>query len=96
MLGCFERALYPGVSRAVRRLVPDVRVDPGAGCCGALHAHNGDSKRGHELAEALGRRLDGTILTTAGGCAAHLASVLGRERVRELSEYLAETELRRR
>ena len=92
MLGCFERALYPGVSRAVRRLVPDVRVDPGAGCCGALHAHNGDSERGHELAEALGRRLDGTILTTAGGCAAHLASVLGRERVRELSEYLAETD----
>ncbi|MFF5987597.1 heterodisulfide reductase-related iron-sulfur binding cluster [Prauserella flavalba] len=38
----------------------------------------------------MGRRLPGTIVTTAGGCAAHLAACLGRERVRELSEYLAE------
>jgi glycolate oxidase iron-sulfur subunit len=92
MLGCFERGLFPAASRAVRRLVPDVRVDPGAGGCGALHAHNGDSVRGRELAEVLGRRLDGTILTTAGGCAAHLASVLGRDRVLELSEYVAARE----
>jgi glycolate oxidase iron-sulfur subunit len=88
MLGCYERALFPQVSRAARRLVPALRVDAGQGCCGALHAHNGDSARGRELAEALGQRLDGTIVTTAGGCAAHLASVLGPERVRELSEYL--------
>jgi glycolate dehydrogenase iron-sulfur subunit len=92
MLGCYERALFPKVSRAVRRLVPGVRVDPGQGCCGALHAHNGELERGRELALQLGRRLDGTILTTAGGCAAHLATVLGPERVRELSQYLAEDE----
>ena len=30
------------------------------------------------------------IVTTAGGCAAHLASVLGRDRVHELSEHLAQ------
>jgi glycolate oxidase iron-sulfur subunit len=89
MLGCYERALFPAVSRAARRLVGDMRVDVGQGCCGALHAHNGDSARGHELAEELGRRLEGTIVTTAGGCAAHIASVLGRDRVRELSEHLA-------
>ncbi len=92
MLGCFERLLYPGVSRAVTALVPGVRVDRDQGCCGALHAHNGDSDRGREMAQELGRRLDGTILTTAGGCAAHLATVLGPDRVRELSQYLGDAE----
>ena len=96
MLGCYERALFPKVSRAARALVPALRVDPGQGCCGALHAHNGDLKRGRELAEELGRRLDGTILTTAGGCAAHLVTVLGADRVRELSQYLAEADHRPR
>ncbi|MTE19016.1 4Fe-4S dicluster domain-containing protein [Streptomyces sp. TRM43335] len=88
MLGCVERGLYPAVSRAVRTLRPEVDVPPGQGCCGALHAHNGDSAAGAELAHALGERLPGTIVTTAGGCAAHLAHHLGRGRVRELSEYL--------
>jgi glycolate oxidase iron-sulfur subunit len=41
------------------------------------------------MAERLGRQLPGLIVTTSGGCAAHLASVIGRERVREFSEYLA-------
>lgn len=89
MLGCYERGLFPRVSRAARKLIPRLRVDPGQGCCGALHAHNGDPARGRELAEALGRRLDGTIVTTSGGCAAHLSAVLGPERVRELSQLLA-------
>ncbi|NJP50167.1 (Fe-S)-binding protein [Streptomyces sp. SBST2-5] len=88
MLGCVERGLYPKVSRAVQQLCPEVTVPPGQGCCGALHAHNGDSRTGAELAEALGERLPGTVLTTAGGCAAHLAHHLGRDRVEELSEYL--------
>ncbi|MEV0128573.1 (Fe-S)-binding protein [Dactylosporangium sp. NPDC050688] len=88
MLGCAERVLFPRVSRAVRRLIPGVQVPSGQGCCGALHAHNGASRMGVRLAEDLGRRMPGTILTTSGGCAAHLAHVLGRDRVRELSELL--------
>ena len=44
------------------------------------------------MARALGAQLPGTILTTAGGCAAHLSSVLGRERVKEFSEYWSEKE----
>jgi glycolate oxidase iron-sulfur subunit len=91
MLGCFERGLYPGVSRAVRTLLPDVAVPEDQGCCGALHAHNGNSAGGVELAEKLGEQLPGVIVTTAGGCAAHLATVLGRERVHELSEHLVKT-----
>ena len=90
MLGCFERALYPKVSRACTLLIPELRVSARQGCCGALHAHNGDAARGRSLAEQLGRDLPGTIVTTSGGCAAHLASVLGNERVRELSEWLAD------
>jgi glycolate oxidase iron-sulfur subunit len=91
MLGCFERGLFPGVSRAVRALLPDIAVPPRQGCCGALHAHNGESEKGRDLARELGEQLPGTIVTTAGGCAAHLAGVLGRDRVHELSEHLART-----
>jgi glycolate oxidase iron-sulfur subunit len=91
MLGCFERGLFPGVSRAVQRLLPGIAVPENQGCCGALHAHNGDSAGGVALAEKLGEELPGVIVTTAGGCAAHLATVLGRERVRELSEHLVRT-----
>ncbi len=90
MLGCVERSLFPGVSRAVTRLLPGIEIPSGQGCCGALHAHSGGSGEGHRLAKSMGEALPGTILTTAGGCAAHLVNVLGRERVRELSEYLVD------
>lgn len=90
LLGCVERGLYPGVSRAAVRLRPELAAPSRQGCCGALHAHNGDSAAGARLARTLGGRLPGTIVTTAGGCAAHLAEHLGRDRVREFGEYLAE------
>ena len=87
MLGCFERRLYPDVSKAAVKLVPEVSVCKEQGCCGALHAHNGELEKGKEMARQLGDQLPGTIITTAGGCAAHLSSVLGRDRVKEFSEY---------
>ncbi|MFG2008799.1 (Fe-S)-binding protein [Micromonospora sp. NPDC048868] len=90
MLGCVERGLYPAVSRAAHALAPELAVPTTQGCCGALHAHNGDLAGGERLAERLGADLPGTIVTTSGGCAAHLASVLGRDRVRELSTWLAD------
>jgi glycolate oxidase iron-sulfur subunit len=92
MLGCFERVLYPRVSRDARELAPELAAPADQGCCGALHAHNGALERGNELAKELGEALPGTIVTTAGGCAAHLTSVLGRERVKELSQWLVERE----
>jgi glycolate oxidase iron-sulfur subunit len=88
MLGCFERVLYPRVSRAARGLAAELAAPAGQGCCGALHAHNGEFGRGRELAEELGERLPGTIVTTSGGCCAHLANVLGPERVKEFSQWL--------
>jgi glycolate oxidase iron-sulfur subunit len=90
MLGCFERVLFPRVSRAATTLDPDLSVPADQGCCGALHAHNGDLAEGERLARRLGDALPGTIVTTSGGCAAHLAATLGRHRVTELSQHLAE------
>jgi glycolate dehydrogenase iron-sulfur subunit len=94
MLGCVERMLYPGVSRSARRVAAELSAPSGQGCCGALHAHNGEVERGKELARELGEALPGTIVTTSGGCAAHLAGVLGPERVKELSQWLLERERR--
>ncbi|MDP9416706.1 MAG: (Fe-S)-binding protein, partial [Actinomycetota bacterium] len=91
MLGCFERALFPKVSRAARRVRPELQAPADQGCCGALHAHNGELERGRDLARRLGAQLPGTIVTTSGGCAAHLAGVLGPERVQEFSQYVAST-----
>lgn len=86
-LGCFERRLFPKVSKAVAALAPHVNIDPSQGCCGALHAHNGDLEGGKKLAKELGKKLPGTIISTAGGCAAHLSAVLGSERVQEFSQW---------
>ncbi|MFP5348144.1 MAG: (Fe-S)-binding protein [Actinomycetes bacterium] len=90
LLGCVERGLFPSVSRSTLELVPEADAPADQGCCGALHAHNGESGRGARMAQRLGRRLPGTIVTTSGGCAAHLAHHLGPERVKEVSAYLVE------
>jgi glycolate oxidase iron-sulfur subunit len=92
MLGCIERVLYPRVSRDARELDAELAAPADQGCCGALHAHNGALERGKELAYELGEALPGTIVTTSGGCSAHLASVIGPERVKELSQWLVERE----
>ena len=55
MLGCFERVLYPRVSRAARELAPELVAPADQGCCGALHAHNGALERGNELARGAWR-----------------------------------------
>ena len=55
MLGCFERAMFPAVSRAARKLIPGLKVAPKQGCCGALHAHNGELERGKAMAAELGQ-----------------------------------------
>ncbi|WP_097866748.1 aldehyde dehydrogenase family protein [Streptomyces sp. rh34] len=89
MLGCFERVLFPSISRAAVRLLPGLSVPKDQGCCGALHAHNGDTTTGEQLARRMGQDLPGLIVATSGGCAAHLTSVLGEGRVRELSDHLS-------
>jgi len=93
MYGCFERRLFPAVSRAVAKLAPEVSCSSDQGCCGALHAHNGELEKGKAMARVLGEKLPGTILTTAGGCAAHLSAELGTERVQEFSQWWVKRKL---
>lgn len=93
MLGCFERGLFPAVSKSTLQIFNEVSLNPNQGCCGALHAHNGELTRGRELAKNLGEKLSGTIVTTSGGCAAHLSDVLGKDRVREVSQYFYEKQM---
>lgn len=90
MLGCFERGLFPSVSKASANIFNQLSIDPSQGCCGALHAHNGELEKGRSLARELGKKLPGVILTTSGGCAAHLSDVIGKERVREVSQFIYE------
>lgn len=83
MLGWAEQALRPDFTPAVRAN-PDTPV--GQGCCGALYAHNGQLECGRHLDRELGETLLGVTVTTSGGCAAHLSSVLGVARMREYSQ----------
>ena len=92
MLGCFERRLFPSVSRTVAKLDTNISVCKEQSCCGALHAHNGELEKGRQMAQKLGEELTGTIITTAGGCAAHLSDVIGRDRVREFSQWWSQNE----
>jgi glycolate oxidase iron-sulfur subunit len=90
LLGCFERTMFPAVSRAAADTLPNLHVTRRQGCCGALHAHNGQSATGTAMARRLGAD-DGRIITTSGGCAAHLASVIGRHRVVDYAEAVLES-----
>ena len=87
MLGCFEQIVAPQAALDLKELDPNLAIEKKQGCCGALHAHNGELEIGNKMAEKLGQDLPGQIVTTSAGCAAHLSSVIGRERVIEFSQY---------
>jgi glycolate oxidase iron-sulfur subunit len=87
MLGCFEQLVAPQATKALANLDPKLQITKKQGCCGALHAHNGELATGEAMARKLGEDLDGKIITTSAGCAAHIAAVIGRDRVIEFSEY---------
>jgi glycolate oxidase iron-sulfur subunit len=63
---------------ALKNLDPSLSIVKNQGCCGALHAHNGELEQGQEMAKKLGKDLNGKIVTTSAGCAAHIASVIGQ------------------
>ena len=51
MLGCFERRLFPDVSKKVAKIAPEISICKSQNCCGALHAHNGELELGKAMAK---------------------------------------------
>ena len=75
MLGCFERALYPtGQPRREARSRPSSTAPPARGAAARSTPTTASSSAAATLARGARRALPGTIVTTSGGCAAHLAS----------------------
>jgi glycolate oxidase iron-sulfur subunit len=109
-LGCVGHVMFsPAARAAVAALAAAgyrVTVPRAQGCCGALHAHNGELDDARELAAAFiesFRGHDGPIVTTAGGCGAFMSDyghLLATEeaaafagRVRDVSQLLWGREL---
>ena len=109
-LGCVGHLMFSGASHAACGTLATagyrVTTPPEQGCCGALHAHNGDLGGARELADWTVRSFagsEGPIVTTAGGCGAFMAdygTLLGTPeaeafgaRVRDYSTLLAGREL---
>ena len=76
--GCVQRGLFSRVTAAARRVLDangyDVEAWPGAGCCGALHAHAGSLEEARALARrniaAFERTDAGGVAVDAAGCGA--------------------------
>ena len=105
-LGCVGHLMFSGAAHAACGTLAAggycVTTPPEQGCCGALHAHNGDLDGARQLADWTVRSFAGTkgpIVTTAGGCGAFMADygpLLGTpeaedfgSRVRDYSTLLA-------
>ncbi len=80
--GCVGEGLFSRVNKATARVLEtngyQVNSPARQVCCGALHAHAGDLEGARTLArqniEAFGANGDNTIVTSAGGCGAMLAT----------------------
>jgi glycolate oxidase iron-sulfur subunit len=77
-VGCVMGEIFGGVHRATGRVLAawgiGVVAPEGQGCCGALHAHDGDLAFARKLAreniEVFERAGDGTIVVNSAGCGA--------------------------
>ena len=79
-LGCVGHVMFSATAHAACGTLATagyhVTTPPEQGCCGALHAHNGDLAGARALADWTVRSFAGTtgpIATTAGGCGAFMA-----------------------
>lgn len=97
--GCVMRALYPDVHVALRRLLRRVGYgvrESSAGCCGALHAHNGMLEEAHQKVEALRRDIpvDVPLIVDSAGCGSWLKDSSGMaSRVFDAAQFLHENGL---
>jgi glycolate oxidase iron-sulfur subunit len=95
--GCAMRVLYPRVHEATRRLLRRVGFavrGSRAGCCGALHAHQGCLDRARKLARSLEDVMpdDLPIIVNSAGCGSFLkdhGDALAT-RTKDVSEFLLE------
>ncbi len=97
--GCAMRVLYPQVHEATKRLLRrvgyTVRPTPTAGCCGALHAHNGYLGEAHLMAANLERAMPDAlpIITNSAGCGSWLQDAGLKGRTIDASSFLFENGL---
>lgn len=73
LTGCAMQVLYPRVHECTRRLLRRIGYmvkDVEQGCCGALHAHNGDLDTARKMAMSLSRSFPGDfpIVVNSAGC----------------------------
>ena len=99
--GCAMRVLFPRVHHATRRLLRRVGYqvrEVKAGCCGAMHAHNGGLDEARERARDLIQAMpdDLPVIVNSAGCGSTMkeyGELLGPEgvsfakRVRDISEF---------
>ena len=102
LTGCAMQVLYPRVHECTRRLLRRIGYvvrDVEQGCCGALHAHNGELNTARKLGTELARAFEGKIpiIVNSAGCGSTMkeyAELIGPEcndvasRTFDLSEFL--------
>lgn len=108
--GCAMKVLFPRVHQASQRLLQRVGYRPittNQGCCGALHAHNGQLDEARNLATNLIKSMpgDAPIIVNSAGCGSTMKEyghLLGTSeadrfasRVKDLSEFLLENGMER-
>jgi glycolate oxidase iron-sulfur subunit len=79
--GCAMRVLYPRIHEATRRLLHRIGYtvkEADAGCCGALHAHNGKLHEAQRMAKELLHAMPGNlpIIVNSAGCGSFLKEIL--------------------
>lgn len=99
--GCVMRVLFGPVNEATRRLLRRIgfrvnRVD--LGCCGALHAHNGDLTEARKRALELAKQAQGDlpIIVNSAGCGSTMKEYEDQgiaKRTFDASEFLLENGL---
>ncbi|MBL8048676.1 MAG: (Fe-S)-binding protein [Chthonomonas sp.] len=87
--GCAMDVLFPRVHQATERLLNRVgyRVNWVSGCCGALHAHQGQAAKGESMAEQILHHHPKLVMNSAG-CGAHLRGMAETKLVVDISEFL--------
>lgn len=80
LTGCAQDLIFSSVNRDTAEVLAangcDVVTPRGQGCCGSLHAHNGELESARELARRMIDQLPpgdfDAIITNAAGCGSHL------------------------